>query len=204
MILQSYDFRELHRRHGVGCRWAAPTSGATSSPAWNWRAAPTASTVFGLTTPLITTASGAKMGKTAKGAVWLTADRLSPTTTGNSGATPRTPMSAGSCGCSPTCRSTRSAAGRAAGRRDQRGEEDPGHRGDRRSRMAAPPPTAAAETARLAFEEGEAAETLPSVDVPAGELAAGIPAFRLLVAGRPGGQQRRGSPPDPRRRRSGQ
>ena len=34
--------------------------------------------VFGLTTPLITTASGAKMGKTAQGAVWLTADRLSP------------------------------------------------------------------------------------------------------------------------------
>ena len=34
--------------------------------------------MFGLTTPLITTASGAKMGKTAQGAVWLTADRLSP------------------------------------------------------------------------------------------------------------------------------
>ena len=34
--------------------------------------------MFGLTTPLITTASGAKMGKTAPGAVWLTADRLSP------------------------------------------------------------------------------------------------------------------------------
>ena len=34
--------------------------------------------LFGLTTPLITTASGAKMGKTAAGAVWLTADRLSP------------------------------------------------------------------------------------------------------------------------------
>ena len=34
--------------------------------------------VFGLTTPLITTAGGAKMGKTARGAVWLRADRLSP------------------------------------------------------------------------------------------------------------------------------
>ena len=34
--------------------------------------------VFGLTSPLITTASGAKMGKTADGAIWLNADRLSP------------------------------------------------------------------------------------------------------------------------------
>ena len=35
-------------------------------------------TLFGLTTPLMTTASGAKMGKTAQGAVWLNAERLSP------------------------------------------------------------------------------------------------------------------------------
>ena len=33
MCLQAYDFTELNRRHGVTCRWAAPTSGATSSPA---------------------------------------------------------------------------------------------------------------------------------------------------------------------------
>jgi tyrosyl-tRNA synthetase len=39
----------------------------------------------------------------------------------------------------------------------------------------------AAETARRTFEEGEAAETLPTVDVPAAELDAGIPAFRLFV-----------------------
>src|SRR6185437_7098657 len=38
-----------------------------------------------------------------------------------------------------------------------------------------------AETARLAFEEGEAAESLPGVDVPTAELSAGIPAFRLFV-----------------------
>jgi tyrosyl-tRNA synthetase len=39
----------------------------------------------------------------------------------------------------------------------------------------------AAETARLAFEEGEAADTLPGVDVPRAELEAGIPAFRLFA-----------------------
>jgi tyrosyl-tRNA synthetase len=39
----------------------------------------------------------------------------------------------------------------------------------------------AADTARRAFEQGEAAETLPTIEVPSAELAAGIPAFQLLV-----------------------
>jgi len=43
MILQSYDFRELNRRHGVTLQMAVPTSGAISLPAWNWCVAPTAS-----------------------------------------------------------------------------------------------------------------------------------------------------------------
>ena len=78
MILQSYDFRELHRRMGVvlqmggSDQWGNIVSGVElvrrteGKPVW------------GLTTPLIETASGAKMGKTARGAVWLTADRLPP------------------------------------------------------------------------------------------------------------------------------
>jgi tyrosyl-tRNA synthetase len=52
----------------------------------------------------------------------------------------------------------------------------------------------AAETARLAFEEGESVDTLPGVDVPRGELEAGIPAFRLFaIAGLAGsnGEARR-------------
>ncbi len=53
--------------------------------------------LFALTTPLLTTASGAKMGKTAQGAVWLNADLLQPLRlSGNTGATSRTPMSANS------------------------------------------------------------------------------------------------------------
>ena len=65
--------------------------------------------VFGLTTPLITTASGAKMGKTAAGAVWLNADRrralrLLAVLAQHRGRA----MSAASCACSPTCRWTRS------------------------------------------------------------------------------------------------
>jgi tyrosyl-tRNA synthetase len=78
MILQSYDFRELLLRHGVSVQmggsdqWGNIVMGADlirrmeSKPAW------------GLTVPLLTNASGAKMGKTAAGAVWLNADRLSP------------------------------------------------------------------------------------------------------------------------------
>jgi tyrosyl-tRNA synthetase len=78
MILQSYDFRELYRRHGVTLQmggsdqWGNIVSGADLVRRTD------AAQVFGLTTPLIATASGAKMGKSAKGAVWLNADRLSP------------------------------------------------------------------------------------------------------------------------------
>ncbi len=78
MILQSYDFRELFRRHGVllqmggSDQWGNIVSGVDLVRRTEARA------VFGLTTPLITTASGAKMGKTAQGAVWLTADRKPP------------------------------------------------------------------------------------------------------------------------------
>ena len=75
-ILQSYDFRELNRRHGVTLQmggsdqWGNIVSGVDLVRRTDQKQ------VFGLTTPLITTASGAKMGKSAQGAVWLTADRL--------------------------------------------------------------------------------------------------------------------------------
>jgi len=78
MILQSYDFRELYRRHGVTLQmggsdqWGNIVSGADLVRRTEGKPA------FGLTTPLITMASGAKMGKTARGAIWLTADRLGP------------------------------------------------------------------------------------------------------------------------------
>ena len=62
----------------AGCRWADRTSGAISSTASSWRAGWTAPRSSALTTPLITTADGGKMGKTEKGAVWLNADQLGP------------------------------------------------------------------------------------------------------------------------------
>ena len=76
MILQAYDFLELSRR--VGCslqmggsdQWGNIVNGTDLIRRVDGKAA------FGLTTPLITTADGAKMGKTAAGAVWLHEDSL--------------------------------------------------------------------------------------------------------------------------------
>ncbi len=78
MVLQAYDFLELARRRdcrlqmGGSDQWGNIINGVELTRRCDQK------TVFGLTSPLITTASGEKMGKTAQGAVWLNADRLSP------------------------------------------------------------------------------------------------------------------------------
>src|ERR1700760_423950 len=77
MILQSYDFRELSRRHGVTLQVGGSDQWGNIVAGMELTRRSDGKTVFGLTTPLITTASGGKMGKTAQGAIWLTADRLS-------------------------------------------------------------------------------------------------------------------------------
>ena len=77
MILQAYDFLELHRRYGCmiqmggSDQWGNIVNGVELTRRVDQQ------TIYGLTTPLITTSSGAKMGKTAKGAIWLNADRCS-------------------------------------------------------------------------------------------------------------------------------
>jgi len=78
MVCQAYDFVELSRR--VGCRlqmggsdqWGNIVNGVDLGRRMG------TPQLFALTTPLLTTASGAKMGKTAQGAVWLNADECSP------------------------------------------------------------------------------------------------------------------------------
>ncbi|AQR61765.1 tyrosine--tRNA ligase [Brevundimonas sp. LM2] len=78
MLMQSVDFLELNRRHncllqmGGSDQWGNIVSGVDLVRRVDQKPA------FGLTTPLLTTASGAKMGKTVGGAVWLNADALSP------------------------------------------------------------------------------------------------------------------------------
>ena len=181
MILQSYDFRELNRRHGVvlqmggSDQWGNIVSGVELVRRTEGRQ------VFGLTTPLITTAGGAKMGKTARGAVWLAADRLSPydywqfwrnTEDADVGRFLRlfTDVSLPEI---------------------TRLEALPGAEINEAKKVLATAATtlahgadaaeAAAETARRAFEEGAAAETLPTHTVAAADLDAGIAAIRLFA-----------------------
>ena len=78
MVLQAYDFVELWRR--LGCRLQLGGSDQWGNIVSGIELGRRADGVelFGVTSPLLTTASGAKMGKTASGAVWLNPDMLSP------------------------------------------------------------------------------------------------------------------------------
>ena len=78
MILQAYDFLELGRRYG--CRLQMGGSDQWGNIVCGVELGRRAAglDLYGLTSPLLTTASGAKMGKTAAGAVWLNPDRFSP------------------------------------------------------------------------------------------------------------------------------
>ena len=181
MILQSYDFRELNRRHGVTLQmggsdqWGNIVAGAELVRRTDGKQ------VFGLTTPLITTASGAKMGKSVQGAVWLSADRLSPydywqfwrnTEDDDVGRFLRLYTDVAldeiarleALGGAEINEAKKILANEATALLHGAAAAD-----------------AAAETARRAFEEGEAVDTLPGVDVARGELEAGIPAFRLFA-----------------------
>ncbi|OWJ67729.1 tyrosine--tRNA ligase [Inquilinus limosus] len=181
MILQGYDFLELARRHdcvlqmGGSDQWGNIVNGIDLARRIAQRE------LYGLTSPLLTTSSGAKMGKTAAGAVWLNEERL------------------------PVYdywqywRNTEDAD---VGRFLKLFTELPLEEIERLAalggaeindakKILATEATAlvhgrekaeaAAETARQAFEQGVSAEGLPSIDVPAAELTAGIQAFRLFA-----------------------
>ncbi len=78
MILQAYDFVELARRHDCALQMGGSDQWGNIVNGIDLGRRVAEKELFGLTTPLITTASGAKMGKTADGAVWLKADRFAP------------------------------------------------------------------------------------------------------------------------------
>ena len=77
-ILQAYDFLELHRRYGCTLQIGGDDQWGNIVAGVDLVRRMESAAVSGLTTPLITTAEGKKMGKTAAGAVWLDADRLAP------------------------------------------------------------------------------------------------------------------------------
>jgi tyrosyl-tRNA synthetase len=78
MLMQATDFRELGRRHGCTLQMGGSDQWGNIINGVELNRRMDARQVFGLTTPLLATASGEKMGKTVGGAVWLNADRLSP------------------------------------------------------------------------------------------------------------------------------
>ena len=182
MILQAYDFAELHRRLGCSLQmggsdqWGNIVNGVELGRRMD------GAELFGLTTPLLTTASGAKMGKTAAGAVWLTADKLS------------------AYDFWQYWRNTEDAdVGRFLRLYTElpldeiaQLESLPGAEINEAKKILAHEVTKlahgedaaieAAETARRTFEQGAAAEGLPSIDLPRAELEAGVPVVDLLVA----------------------
>ena len=78
MILQAYDFMELHRRHGCLLQMGGSDQWGNIVNGIDLTRRIMDDQVFGLTSPLLTTADGKKMGKSQSGAVWLNADLLSP------------------------------------------------------------------------------------------------------------------------------
>ncbi|NJC33440.1 tyrosyl-tRNA synthetase [Sphingomonas jejuensis] len=78
MILQAYDFRELSRLHGCRLQMGGSDQWGNIVNGVELARRADGTEVFGLTTPLLTTADGQKMGKTVSGAVWLNADSLAP------------------------------------------------------------------------------------------------------------------------------
>ncbi|MGB3809317.1 MAG: tyrosine--tRNA ligase [Parvibaculum sp.] len=78
MILQAYDFVELNRKYGVTLQMGGSDQWGNIVNGIELGRRTDGVQLFGVTSPLLTTSSGAKMGKTANGAVWLNADMRSP------------------------------------------------------------------------------------------------------------------------------
>ena len=96
MVLQAYDFVGLARAQGCNLQMGGSDQWGNIVTGIDLGRRMGTHQLYALTTPLLTTSSGAKMGKTVAGAVWLNEDSSAPTTSGSTGATPRTPTSAAS------------------------------------------------------------------------------------------------------------
>jgi tyrosyl-tRNA synthetase len=78
MILQAYDFMELHRRHGCILQMGGSDQWGNIVNGIDLTRRVIDGEVYGLTSPLLTTSDGKKMGKSQSGAIWLNGDMLSP------------------------------------------------------------------------------------------------------------------------------
>ncbi|MBN9603190.1 MAG: tyrosine--tRNA ligase [Afipia felis] len=181
MIMQGYDFVEINRRYGCilqmggSDQWGNIINGVDLSHRMG------GPQLYALTTPLLTTSSGAKMGKTAKGAVWLNGDVFSPydfwqyfrnTEDADVGrflkVFTRLPLdeiakleALGGAEINEAKKILATEATAVVHGREAAEE--------------------AAETARRTFEEGTIAESLPTLEIPRAELDAGASVLGLFV-----------------------
>jgi tyrosyl-tRNA synthetase len=180
MILQAYDFLELARRHdcvlqmGGSDQWGNIVNGVEIGRRIDDRA------LFGLTTPLITTASGAKMGKTAAGAVWINAEKLGPYDywqywrNTEDADVPRFLRLFTDLPPDEIARLEKLQGAEINDAKIRLADEATALAHGRESAAAA------AETARKTFVEGGIGGELPTLAVPRAELDNGIPAYELF------------------------
>jgi len=178
MIMQAYDFVELYRRHGAVLQMGGSDQWGNIINGVELGRRKEQAELFALTTPLLTTSSGAKMGKTAEGAVWLNADKLKPydywqywRNTEDADVSrflklfTTLPM-------------------------DEIARLEKGHINDAKKVLADEATRLchgeqaakdARETAQKVFEQGGVGDDLPSIEIEPAKLKAGIPLLDLLV-----------------------
>lgn len=180
MLLQAYDFLELNRKHGCHLQMGGSDQWGNIVNGVDLGRRADGAHLFGLTTPLLTLASGKKMGKSENGAVWLNSDMLSPY---------------------EYWQYWRNVEDADVGRFLRLFTELPldeiarlealqGQELNEAKKVLANEATAmahgalaaqqAAETARKTFEEGAMAEGLPELDIPRTEIEPGIAVSELL------------------------
>ena len=181
MILQAYDFVELHRRYGCVLQMGGSDQWGNIVNGIDLGRRMLNAQLFALTSPLIATASGAKMGKTAAGAVWLNPEMVSPYDywqywrNTDDGDVERflklfttLPLDeigmVAALGGPDLNEAKKVLATEATAMVHGRAAAD-----------------AAAETARRTFEEGTLADTLPSIAIPAADLQAGLGVLTAFV-----------------------
>jgi tyrosyl-tRNA synthetase len=181
MILQAYDFVELYRRHGCVLQMGGSDQWGNIVNGIDLGRRLEDAQFYCLTTPLLTTSSGAKMGKTASGAVWLEAELLSPydywqywrnTEDADVGRFLKLYTKL------PMDEIARLAALGGSEINDAKKILATEITALVHGRATA---EAAAQTARATFEEGRLAADLPTVEIPRGELDAGIGVLAAFV-----------------------
>ena len=181
MLLQAYDYVELTRRYGCRLQMGGSDQWGNILSGVDLGRRLTDTELFALTTPLLTTASGAKMGKTADGAVWLNPEMRSPydywqfwrnTEDADVGRFlklfTKLPLDE---------------IAKLAALEGVELNEAKKILANETTRLMHGEAAAAeaAETARKTFEEGALAESLPSIEVPQADLAAGIGLLAVYV-----------------------